>query len=287
MTVNVLEELKQKSYCINEYGKLRKVVLCEPRHMTIRSVINDTQKHFKDVGIHIKTAMSQHREFVRTLEDQGIEVILLSPAKKFPEQAFTRDIGFTLGHTVFVADMANKVRQGEEEILKDWLKGEEVSYFNLVSDHIEGGDVIIDGDTLYIGISDRTNEFTIEHLSILLPNFKIVKVPFKAKYLHLDCVFNIISPTEALIYREGFTGNEVDLLASRFDLIDVIHEEQFTLGTNILSIGDKKIISLPTNNNVNEQLRKRGYEVIEVPFNEIIKSGGSFRCCTMPLIREA
>lgn len=284
--MNVLQALKQTSYCRTEYGKLNKVVMCEPRHMTIRSVINDTQKHFQHVGIHIQTAMKQHKGFVQALEDHGVEIILLSPARKFPEQAFTRDIGFTVGHFVFVADMANKVRQGEEEILKDWLKAEDVSYFNLVSDHIEGGDVIIDGDTIFIGISDRTNDFSIEHLQLLLPSFNIVKVPFKTKYLHLDCVFNIISPTEALIYREGLGTKEVEVLGKRFDLIDVNREEQFTLGTNVLSIGNKKIISLPTNNNVNEQLRRRGYEVIEVPFNEIIKSGGSFRCCTMPLIRE-
>lgn len=284
--MNVLEKLMDKSYCINEYGKLKKVILCEPKHMTIRDVINDTQKHFKDEGIHIKVAMKQHKELVQKLEEHGVEVILLPPARKFPEQVFTRDIGFTLGHTIFVADMANKVRQGEEEILKNWLKGEEVSYFNIVSDYIEGGDVIIDGDKIFIGISNRTNEFAIEHLKSLLTTFNIISIPFKDKYLHLDCVFNIISPTEALIYREGMGSKEVNILASHYDLIDVSREEQFTLGTNVLSIGNKKVFSLPINKHVNDQLRKRGYEVIEVAFSEIIKSGGSFRCCTMPLIRE-
>lgn len=284
--MTVLEQLMKKSYCTNEYGKLKKVVLCEPKHMTIRDVINDTQKHFQNEGIHIQVAMKQHKEFVKKLEEHDVEVILLPPAKKFPEQVFTRDIGFTLGHTIFVADMANKIRQGEEEILKDWLKGEEVSYFNIVSDYIEGGDVIIDGDTIYIGISDRTKEFSIEHLRSLLPQFNIITIPFKNKYLHLDCVFNIISPTEALIYPEGMDKKDYKMFQSRFDLIEVNHEEQFRLGTNVFSIGDKKVFSLPTNHHVNEELRKRGYEIIEVAFDEIIKSGGSYRCCTMPLIRE-
>jgi N-dimethylarginine dimethylaminohydrolase len=57
------------------------------------------------------------------------------------------------------------------------------------------------------------------------------------------------------------------------------------MGTNVLSIGDRKIISLPVNKNVNKQLRDRGYEVIEVDITEIIKSGGSFRCCTLPILR--
>ncbi|MFN7249318.1 MAG: dimethylarginine dimethylaminohydrolase family protein [Anaerobacillus sp.] len=279
------QRIMERSFCINEFGKLKKVILCEPKHMTIRDVINDTQKKFKDVGIHIEKAMKQHKEFVRKLEDHGIEVILLPPARKFPEQVFTRDIGFTLGQTIFVADMANRVRQGEEDILKDWLKGEEVSYYNIVGDPIEGGDVMINDGTIYVGLSDRTTEASIEHLESLLPKFKVIAIPFKEKYLHLDCVFNIISPTEALIYPEALTKRDIELFASQFDLIEVTKEEQFTLGTNVLSIGDKKIFSLPVNEKVNQALRAKGFEVIEVDITEIIKSGGSFRCCTMPLIR--
>ena len=69
-------------------------------------------------------------------------------------------------------------------------------------------------------------------------------------------------------------------------MIEVTDEEAFTLGTNVLSIGDKKIISLPVNKKVNEELEKRGFEVIEVDLTEIIKSGGSFRCCTLPIERK-
>jgi N-dimethylarginine dimethylaminohydrolase len=67
----------------------------------------------------------------------------------------------------------------------------------------------------------------------------------------------------------------------------VSEEEQFTLGTNVLSIGNKKVLSLPVNKNVNKELRDRGFEVIEVDITEIIKSGGSFRCCTLPILRAS
>jgi N-dimethylarginine dimethylaminohydrolase len=53
----------------------------------------------------------------------------------------------------------------------------------------------------------------------------------------------------------------------------------------VLCIGNKKILSLPINKQVNQNLRNRGFEVIEVDISEIIKSGGSFRCCTLPILR--
>ncbi|WP_078553616.1 dimethylarginine dimethylaminohydrolase family protein [Bacillus alkalicellulosilyticus] len=274
------------TYCSSEYDVLKQVILCEPEHMTIRDVINETQKKFKDVGIHIELAMKQHRNFVQTLKDHNIDVVLLPTKDKFPEQVFTRDIGFTLGNTIFVADMANNVRQGEEDVLKFWLEDEKISYFNLVGDMIEGGDVIIDQKSIYVGLSDRTNQNAIDHLQTIMPQYEIYTIPFTEKYLHLDCVFNILSPTVALIYSPALQQKEIDILASRYELIEVSEEEQFTLGTNVLSIGNKKVISLPVNQHVNSEMRKRGFEVIEVDITEIIKSGGSFRCCTLPTVRK-
>jgi N-dimethylarginine dimethylaminohydrolase len=277
--------LNHKTFCVNEYDSLKRVILCQPQYMTIREVINETQKEFKDEGIHIKRALEQHREFVRTLEANGIEVVLLPYHKKYPEQVFTRDIGFTLGQTIFVAKMAHDVRIGEEDVLKQWLDDEEMSYYNLAEDRIEGGDVIIDGETIYVGLSNRTHLEAVEHLQGLLIQYDVKAIPFKEKYLHLDCVFNVISPDTALIYRPALTEEDIDLFSSRYQLIEVSEDEQFTLGTNVLSIGNKKILSLPINKQVNQNLRNRGFEVIEVDISEIIKSGGSFRCCTLPILR--
>ncbi|RSK52949.1 dimethylarginine dimethylaminohydrolase family protein [Bacillus canaveralius] len=277
---------QHKSICNSEYDKLHTVILCEPQHMTIREVINETQKHFKNEGIHIELALEQHRDFLIKLEEHGVNVVLLPALRKFPEQVFTRDIGFTIGQTVFVAEMAHDVRKGEEDVLREWLEQEEIPYYHLLGDEIEGGDVVIDRNTVYIGVSNRTNLAAIEHLQSLLTSYEVIAIPFTETYLHLDCVFNIISTEEAIIYPGVIEKEKEELLRSRYDLIEITEEEQFTLGTNVFSIGDKKIFSLPVNKHVNSELRKRGYDVIEVDISEIIKSGGSFRCCTMPLIRE-
>jgi len=280
------QEKETQAHCYSEYDVLKRVVLCQPQYMTIREVINDTQKHFKNEGIHIETAMKQHEEFVNVLRQHGIDVILLPSLSQYPEQVFTRDIGFTLGKTVFVAEMASRVRKGEEELLKKWLQENQIPCNNLVKDRIEGGDVLIDRDTVFAGISNRTHIDAIKHLQTFLPDFEVIPVPFEAKYLHLDCVFNVLSPEDALIFPDVISKEEREFLAGRYHLIEVTDEEQFTLGTNVLSIGHKKVLSLPVNKNVNKQLRERGYEVIEVDITEIIKSGGSFRCCTMPILRE-
>jgi N-dimethylarginine dimethylaminohydrolase len=275
-----------KTFCMGEYDVLKRVILCQPQYMTIREVINETQEHFKNEGIHIERALEQHDELVKTLKNNGIEVILLPYHKKYPEQVFTRDIGFTLGQTIFVAKMATDVRAGEENVLKQWLEDEDISYYNLEGEIIEGGDVVIDQETIYVGLSNRTNQKAAEQLQLLLNQFNVIPISFKDKYLHLDCVFNVVSPEVALIYPNALTKKDIELFSSRYELIEVSEEEQFQLGTNVLSIGNKKVLSLPVNEKVNKQLRNRGFQVIEVDITEIIKSGGSFRCCTLPILRE-
>jgi N-dimethylarginine dimethylaminohydrolase len=275
-----------KVFCRSEYDELKRVVLCEPHYMTIPTGIPEIQNHFKNLDMNTDLAVEQHRQLVKTLHNNGIDVVLLPHHKKFPEQVFTRDIGFTLGQTSFVAKMASKVRNGEDDVLKQWLDIEEISYYNLLGDHIEGGDVIIDGKTIYVGLSNRTNEKAALHLQSLLTQYNVITIPFNKKYPHLDLVFNVISPYTALIYREALSKKDIELLASRYELIEVSEKEQVTLGTNVLSIGNKKILSLPVNKEVNQQLQNKGFEVITVDIMEMIKAGGSFRCCTLPLLRN-
>ncbi|OAT82643.1 hypothetical protein A6P54_08870 [Bacillus sp. MKU004] len=271
--------------CPNEFSPLKEVILCEPTYMKIQDIINETQRRYHKENIDVDRAVEQHNKFHEILRENNITTHLLSPKNTFPEQVFTRDIGFTVGRTLFISDMKMPVRQGEEIELRNWLSARGMSYIDLVEDETEGGDVLVHGNTVYIGLSDRTTFEAVERIQSYLPDYNVIPLPIHEDILHLDCIFNIISENEALIYREGLRGDDITRLSSQFDLIDVCREEQFTMGVNVLSIGNKKVISLPINKGVNKELRDRGFEVIEVEFDEIIKSGGSFRCCTLPLLR--
>lgn len=285
LMVKIIQD-KSQIHCKSEYGTLQKVVLCEPQFMEIREVINDVQKKYINDNIDRSLAISQHQKFEQTLRNAGVEVIKLQPSKDHPEQVFTRDIGFTLGNSLFISEMANPIRQGEEKVLANWMNEHDISYKKLSTHSIEGGDVIVDGNRVFIGISHRTCKDAVQALQKELPDFEIIPIPFNPKYLHLDCVFNILSSKDALIYPDALDPKIVENLSSMYHLIEVSESEQFSMGTNVLSIGQNRVLSLPTNRDVNSQLRQHGYQVLEIEFSEIIKSGGSFRCCSMPILRK-
>lgn len=56
---------QHKTVCQTEYGTLKKVILCKPEHMTIKDVINETQKQFEDDNIQVKTAKEQRQPLSR------------------------------------------------------------------------------------------------------------------------------------------------------------------------------------------------------------------------------
>ncbi|PRS33931.1 hypothetical protein C6X96_06195 [Bacillus pumilus] len=279
------EQIHKMPQCMSEYDDLQEVLLCSPIYMEIKQIINETQKHFARENISQMKAITQHKQMIQTLKDHQVRPIMLPANDRFPEQVFTRDIGFTIGHTLFVSSMAAPVRQGEDQLLKEWAQGNGLKTVTLTNGTIEGGDVLVDQRRVFVGTSKRTNPAAIHELKKELPDHDIIPIHLPAHILHLDCVMNILSHDEILIYPEAFKKEDLHLLNMHYHLIEISEQEQFTLGPNVLSIGQKKVISLPINQETNAALTAHGYTVIEVDFSELIKSGGSFRCCTLPIRR--
>ncbi|MGE6626270.1 dimethylarginine dimethylaminohydrolase family protein [Bacillus pumilus] len=280
------EQIHKMPQCMSEYDDLQEVLLCSPIYMEIKQIINETQKQFARENISQMKAVAQHKQLIQTLKDHQVRPIMLPANDRFPEQVFTRDIGFTIGHTLFVSSMAAPVRQGEEQLLNEWAQGNGLKTVILTNGTIEGGDVLVDQRRVFVGTSKRTNPAAIHEFKKELPDHDIISIHLPPHILHLDCVMNILSHDEILIYPEAFKKEDLHLLKMHYHLIEISEQEQFTLGPNVLSIGQKKVISLPINQETNAALAAHGYTVIEVDFSEIIKSGGSFRCCTLPIRRS-
>ena len=281
------EKNRDTAYCHNEYDPLKKVITVSPRYMQINEVINQTQAYYVNDNINQTKAVEQHANLIHHMESIGIKVIKLNELEHLNEQVFTRDIGFTIGNTFFVSAMKEDIRKKEQNILLDWLQRNKVAYFPFETASIEGGDVIIDHSKVWVGISDRTSKEAVAVLQSQLPNHEVSPIKLRKDILHLDCIFNIIDAQTALIYPPAMDSDAYLMLKEEYTLIEVTEEEQFHLGPNVLSLGNKHVISLPENKRMNQKLTEMGFRITEVPFSEIIKSGGSFRCCTLPLIRTS
>ncbi|MGY4689477.1 dimethylarginine dimethylaminohydrolase family protein [Salibacterium sp. K-3] len=273
-------------YAENEYGRLEEVLMCRPEKMRIVKPINDTQKRYHNENIDQQKAEAQHRELREVLQNHNIHVHLLPPEEEMPEQVFTRDLGFTSDKGIFIGKMNEDVREPETTSVKKWMDENGWRYQEIKAGALEGGDIIMDGSLLFAAESGRTTISAVEELKTLFPDKKIVHLPLEEQHLHLDCVFNIISPGTAIIYEPAFSKRALREIKMHYRTIVAGEEEQFQLAVNVLGIGSNKVIALPENKRLNQVLKNWGFRIIEVDFSEIIKSGGAFRCVTFPLKRQ-
>ncbi|MFP3860686.1 MAG: dimethylarginine dimethylaminohydrolase family protein [Bacteroidales bacterium] len=237
--------------------------------------------------------------FHKTLELEGIEVLLPDPVGKFVyDQLTPRDIGVTIGQKFLLCNMTHKSRRYEcAGIFKHIDKKSDIEPEILIPDaphvFIEGGDIIVDKKKIFVGLTERTNQAGFEYLQKAFKNeFEVIPIEVKSKeegedILHLDCMFNPVGKNHALIYEEGFKNIPVAIHNS-YNLIPITQQEQRELVLNVLSLSQTKVINRKhaKAERVNSLLRDRGIEVIELPFEAVVSTGGSFRCSSLPLRRK-
>jgi N-dimethylarginine dimethylaminohydrolase len=146
--------------------------------------------------------------------------------------------------------------------------------------------IFLDHENILLGIGDRTNPAAMESLRSTLPSFRIHPIDLPEGFLHLDVVLNIIAPHTALAYTPALPADSISLLEGYgVDIIDISPDEQETMATNVLAIGNDTIIAASCNQKTNGEIRRRDFEVIELEMSEILKGGGGPRCMTLPVLR--
>lgn len=300
--------------CINnEFSKLRKVVLGTGVDFGGCPKLEDaydpkSKEHIIQNTFPKELAIKRELEAMRTvLESYDVDVLRPKSIENC-NQIFARDVGFVIEDQFFISNMIQQRRDeilGLDAVLS--MIGE--SKINIIPEDVfvEGGDVIVFSDHLFVGFSNildfsqydvsRTNKKALDFLHTVFPEKKIIgfelcksDVQSIDNCLHLDCCFQPLGLGDVIIYADGFKcKKDVELINNLFgkdNIILINRNEMSNMCSNIFSIDKNIIISDVNFSRLNNVLSSRGYIVEEVDYSEISKMGGLFRCTTLPLIRE-
>lgn len=283
----------------SETGRLRKVIIGRyqgyKQEAAYIELVNENQKK----GLPSESTLEREfSAFIRVLKEHHVEVLIPQYVGKFVyDQLTPRDLGVTIGEKFLLCNMANSSRRYESagifpHILA--MNGNEPTLLIPPENDIliEGGDVIVDKEHIFVGISQRTNHKGFEYLQqIFGERFHVIPVYCRSlsedeNVLHLDCAFNPVGEGHALIYPEGFRKIP-EAMEALYTWIPIEQNEQAALATNILSIDTAVVITRdhPDCERVNELLISLGIDVKTLTFDAAPATGGSFRCCSLPLIR--
>jgi N-dimethylarginine dimethylaminohydrolase len=255
-------------------------------------IINETQKktYFGDNPPNPALVAKQVNDFAGILQSLGVTVYRPKPLSYLPDQIMTRDIGVVIGNTLIITSMEAESRRKEWRAISYLFDqfDNQCEIFVAPEDFVlEGGDIIVDKGKVFIGIGQRTTQAGVDYLINHFPEFNIVPVPLTSlsqgeDVLHLDCSFVPVGQHHALIYPNGLQAVPPEI-RDNYKLIEVTRAEQQSLGTNVFSVSPDTVISRPNSARINEAMRAVGLNVIETPYSEPPKTGGSFRCSTLPL----
>lgn len=245
--------------------------------------------------------------FNQVFQKYDVEVFRPNTIENY-NQIFSRDIGFVIDD-VFIK--ANILPDRERELDAIQYVIDQINPEKVVRPpeevHIEGGDVMLWNDYIFIGtykgsdykdyITARTNMEGVNYIKDLFPHkivkeFDLVKSKIEAKdnALHLDCCFQPVGKDKGIIYKSGFR-EEADYmylvnLFGKENLFHITRDEMYGMNSNVFSIAPDVVVSEKNFTRLNTWLREQGFTVEEIPYAEISKQEGLLRCSTLPLIRE-
>lgn len=298
----------------NETGRLKSVVLGQPVSMgadpTLEESYDAKSYHTIQQGVYPKEEDIIHEmtEFEKVLKKYDVEVIRPDIIKDY-NQVFARDVAFVIEDKMILSNLIPDRADEQEAYSKIFEQVEWRKIINLPDTaHIEGGDVIVWNDFLFIGTcfsedyrnfkTARTNEYAIEILKEYFPKKRIIDLELKKNdtvpyegILHLDCTFNPVGKDKCIIYKDGFVDeSDYRLILDIFGEENCFHvtkEEMFEMNPNIFSISPEVVVSDAAFTRMNRHLQDVwNIKVEEIPYREVSKMGGLLRCSTMPLVRE-
>lgn len=153
---------------------------------------------------------------------------------------------------------------------------------------LEGGDTLLNGYEVYVGISGCASDLAgADWLQALLGDrYRVLPVAMKSNVLHLDCCLALVGPG-LLIYCPEKLIDGLPTALRDWDKISVSVDEATLLATNGLIIETGRMIVDADNSRVIDELRRRRIDVIPLPFDGPIRLGGGLRCAHHPLLRES
>ena len=221
-------------------------------------------------------ARAQHSAVAAAIESMGIEAIVLEAAEDFPDSVFIEDAVVILGDTAILCPSSRPSRRGEEDLLEPVLARLGLKVMRLERPAtVDGGDCIVAGKVLFVGLSTRTNEAACNELRRLCTEYDVIPTVFKADtFLHLKSAATYIGDRTFLVAPDSFPAPPF----TGYELVEVPPNEAFA--ANCVVVGMTALVpsGAPRTSRL---LADFGLRVVELDISEFIKGDGSLSCLSV------
>ncbi|MBU7013718.1 MAG: hypothetical protein HXS52_04395 [Theionarchaea archaeon] len=284
---------------LSEVGRINQIVLRRPEQAFLSQENIDRQ--WRDLAYTerptLTKAVAEYNSFVSLVRDQNPGVHFLPASEDLTlDSLYVRDALVLCPDGVVLCNMGKPQRRHEPAVAGSFLESLGVPVLGSIrgNGHVEGGDVVwLDGTTVAVGRTYRTNSEGITQFRSFLHDVEVISVPLPhyrgpSDVFHLMSILSPIDIDLAVVYSPLMPIPFREVLIERgIQLIDVPDSEFETMGCNILALAPRRCIMVDGNPETRHLLQQAGVQVSEYRGKEIsIKGQGGPTCLTRPLVRE-
>ncbi|MEU9857585.1 dimethylargininase [Streptomyces sp. NPDC047974] len=264
----------------------RRYLMCPPAHFTVTYSINPWMDPTKPVDLPL--ALAQWEDLRDRYLSLGHTVELLDPDPALPDMVFAANGATVVGGRVLGARFAHPERTAEADAHLAWFRRNGWTETDLrVPEHVnEGeGDFAVTASWILAGTGFRSSPLSHGEAQEFFGRPVIGLELVDPRYYHLDTALCVLDEAadEVMYYPGAFSPGSRAVLARLFpDALLATEEDAAAFGLNAVSDG-RHVLLPQTATGLFDPLRARGFRPLAMDLGELLKGGGSVKCCTQEL----
>ncbi|WP_418952760.1 dimethylargininase [Streptomyces formicae] len=262
----------------------RRYLMCPPAHFKVTYSINPWMDPAKPVDVPLAVAQWEDlRDVYRSL---GHTVEELTPRADLPDMVFAANGATVVEGRVLGARFAYREREGEADAHLEWFRTHGYTEIHEPVHINEGeGDFAVTSSYVLAGRGFRASPLSHGEAQEFFGRPVIGLDLVDPRYYHLDTALAVLDDAadDVMYYPPAFSPGSRTVLRRLFpDALIAEEPDAVALGLNAVSDGLHVLLPQAAIG-LFEPLRERGYEPIGVDLGELLKGGGSVKCCTQEL----
>jgi N-dimethylarginine dimethylaminohydrolase len=279
MTIFAESGAATRRHTAERQASLRHYVMTPPQFFAVDYAINPWMDTTTPVDAAV--AVSQWQRLQDVYLKLGHSVELVAPVRGLPDMVYAANGGLIIDGTALVARFKYPQRQQESAAYGAWLQSQ--GFDPVYAQHVnEGqGDLLPVGDIILAGHGFRTALRAHSEIARVF-NRRVISLELvDPRFYHLDTALTVLDDTTIAYYPPAFSYVSRAHLETLFpDAIVVDSADAYAFGLNAVSDG-RNVVLPAAAVGFAEQLSDAGFEPIGVEMPELLKGGGSVKCCTL------
>jgi N-dimethylarginine dimethylaminohydrolase len=258
---------------------VRHYVMTPPQFFAVDYAINPWMDTTKPVDAGV--AMAQWQQLHDLYLQLGHRVDLVEPVPGLPDMVYAANGGLIIDGTALVARFKYPQRQQESVAYGAWLQSQGFNAVNARHVNEGQGDLLPVGDIILAGHGFRTVLRAHSEIAGIFDRRVISLELVDPRFYHLDTALTVLDDTTIAYYPPAFSYVSRAHLETLFpDAIVVESADAYAFGLNAVSDG-RHVVHPAAAVGFAEQLADAGFEPIGIELSELLKGGGSVKCCTL------